>query len=889
MSNFNLDYAAKFLSSLGDVAVLAPTVEFGYKKLQWDQIIDKMSREELSAILYTVDHKKELTKLFISLFKHIIYRIRKCSSTLRVALGSDGSMLRFINDESIRRYAAHVAQIVNVLLNLLKADCFETFIQDDCLKLFCKDIADILCAKNSESNGVQELTKIAEQLLLGLVPLDAKQLDIAVETTLVLSLVKMDGSLTALKQVTQKLAALKYCLKLITGLKILDSESSKQSALLAFVDSSNNSVMSVIDVLTSTIYGIVGNEPDIDAIRWMDEQMKDIMIPTGVVSVSQIIWIVAEIRNCIKDELLNLLPGYGSDVLKLLYAQTIRDDITFTQQALPSSFLDASMNPHFGRALEFAIEGCIRTGGFINEVSDNGLFKIHTKSARLFLKKCDLILEYVLLLIHMTAGQPPRATEIYSLRLKSSLEGRRNIFYLHNRISVIVAHSKTNSLTGSEKVIPRFLDSEMSKFVLLYLVVVMPLRKLAIKQLLDNDNLVSQVNTNMFVFTNQKKQGSVDATQYRQLFVSRLSKIITFDPNLNISIRFWRYISILITNKNRYDWFQSEHDDEMDEDDVLENEFLTDLQRGHTTRTVFSCYQRSTFNLKSLNMQATWAFFQASLKWHQILGIEQSGNDIELDVEATDTECDRPVYSDNASVTEQDINDDSDAVIANALRKFTGSADASYRHPEQRRVLKSLLNDAPNMLIIWPTGFGKTSCFVVPQLLYMAQFKTLVVVPFVALIEDQVMKSNSLNLRAVIWSPANTYACEQADLVYTSIENFELAKFRTWIGMMQRSETKRFVRIVIDEEHCFVLDHEWRPSVKLLPEAKNSAFQLLSLLLLFHLRMNLRSQNFSTAHLKRRDSLQSEKTSNFASQSQQMRLMRNMNFLNRLNMRCRTE
>ena len=82
-------------------------------------------------------------------------------------------------------------------------------------------------------------------------------------------------------------------------------------------------------------------------------------------------------------------------------------------------------------------------------------------------------LEYLLLLFHMTGGQPAREPEILSMRWRNG-DTIRNIFVDYGLVVGIPRYHKTRSTTREDRPIPRFLPAAVSKLVVYYLTIVIP-------------------------------------------------------------------------------------------------------------------------------------------------------------------------------------------------------------------------------------------------------------------------------------------------------------------------------------------------------------------------------------------------------------------------------
>src|ERR1700738_1002201 len=86
-------------------------------------------------------------------------------------------------------------------------------------------------------------------------------------------------------------------------------------------------------------------------------------------------------------------------------------------------------------------------------------------------------LELILFLVHVTAGQPGRGTEITAIRYANSMNAHRNIFIHDGQVMILTQYHKSIVITDQLKVIPRFLPPRISQMLTVYLTHVLPFRK----------------------------------------------------------------------------------------------------------------------------------------------------------------------------------------------------------------------------------------------------------------------------------------------------------------------------------------------------------------------------------------------------------------------------
>ena len=96
-------------------------------------------------------------------------------------------------------------------------------------------------------------------------------------------------------------------------------------------------------------------------------------------------------------------------------------------------------------------------------------------AARNYKSMVDSFLERLLLLIHLTSGQPARGTELLSLRYINTIHSHhRNIFIDQGMVSTVTSYHKGYSVTGSTKRVHRYLPSQVGELLVYYLWLVLP-------------------------------------------------------------------------------------------------------------------------------------------------------------------------------------------------------------------------------------------------------------------------------------------------------------------------------------------------------------------------------------------------------------------------------
>ena len=133
-------------------------------------------------------------------------------------------------------------------------------------------------------------------------------------------------------------------------------------------------------------------------------------------------------------------------------------------------------------------------------------------------------------------------------------------------------------------------------------------------------------------------------------------------------------------------------------------------------------------------------------------------------------------------------------------------------HTLQRTVIANILR-GERQLVLLPTGYGKSLCFLVPAL--MLDGATLVVYPLLALMADQQRRMESVGIRAVVLKGGQTHAQRRQalDAVRTGTAQVVLTNPETLQDERLVTELShcRLAHIAVDEAHCV---SEWGESFR---------------------------------------------------------------------------
>lgn len=211
----------------------------------------------------------------------------------------------------------------------------------------------------------------------------------------------------------------------------------------------------------------------------------------------------------------------------------------------------------------------------------------------------------------MTGGQPARAPELLSLRYSNSTKtGTRNIFLDNGLVFFVTFYHKGYSISGSTKIIHRYLPREVGELLVYYLWLVVPLLE-RIKIRVFRKPLLEYLFENL---TRKKgsKSSRINSERFRRVF--RRETLAGLGLALNPSE--YRHLAIGISRRflSKTYHFQPEDLPDLDNDNDLDYEDdVIDLQAGHSSREAGITYARGLFEITGEIQSFKQRFKEASI------------------------------------------------------------------------------------------------------------------------------------------------------------------------------------------------------------------------------------------------------------------------------------
>lgn len=294
------------------------------------------------------------------------------------------------------------------------------------------------------------------------------------------------------------------------------------------------------------------------------------------------------------------------DVVPPLYLHRVRDNPTVTEVGW--SFLNDDRNRDLMPCKKgWLLRRLLHTDRLRTEFTYPGYVQkiIWDKDAvRRYRKKVEAFLEGLLLLIHVTSGQPARGTEIIGIQHSNSTF-HRNIFIEDGLVALVTSYHKGYTCTGSTKIIHRYLPREVSELLVYYVWIIHPF-------LQELDLLVPSPRRRSSSFLWPDGEGCWNS--------QRLSDVLKRETAAHfkapMTIPIYRHVAIAISRRF-LDGGGFKRDYDM-------GDRISDLQTAHTSSTAGRLYARGLEELPG-HVEARRAGFRSvSREWHELLGFSSA-------------------------------------------------------------------------------------------------------------------------------------------------------------------------------------------------------------------------------------------------------------------------
>lgn len=508
---------------------------------------------------------------------------------------------------------------------------------------------------------------------------------------------------------------------------------------------------------------------------------------------------VTEVEDMLWQELL-WVPEKGDRFRTRL--DLIRDDVTFTRRGM--SFVTHGDN-NLDKGLQWVLNRMLqrREGRLMRDNAGEW----DTRRVRQYLRQVRRFLELLLVAVHMTSGQPGRGTEVTTMRFRNSVLQDRNVFVVDGQVMTVVRYHKSQSQWDKPKVVPRFLPSRLGQVMVMYLAYVQPFQEYLTVQVLGG------------AFSDY-----VWADAHGPWETDRLTRALKRESGKRLGLELttldYRHTAVGVGRVVVGESFGRGYQDEVGEVEEAEmeddGESPLELQNARTTQMGVGNYSVPIDIIKHLSVRSIETFRPLSEMWHNFLGLNGTEKQVEIRPDSTATT--KRAHDTTDTRTElltpqrkklRSLNYTEEELRV-AMQQVLGRSEVSFKSVEQEQALRAVVDGQTPLVVVLPTGGGKSLLFTVPACLQDAGV-TVVVVPYRALIEDLVTRITRSGIDCVEWKGGHT---NPAAVVAVSADVAGRSGFLSYAGLLSSKGLLR--RVVLDECHLVFTSSDWRPKLAML-------------------------------------------------------------------------
>jgi DEAD/DEAH box helicase len=231
--------------------------------------------------------------------------------------------------------------------------------------------------------------------------------------------------------------------------------------------------------------------------------------------------------------------------------------------------------------------------------------------------------------------------------------------------------------------------------------------------------------------------------------------------------------------------------DDYDEDDEDEDASkVHDLMQTHSNHTANVKYGRLTDLTRNISPESMNLFRDVSDKWQRWLGLVSR----------------QPMDDDDEMEMEEEEEEESvETQLVKAMHDLYGPSK-NWRGPEQEKGVISVVNGVSPLFLIFPTGFGKSSAYLLPAKLRGAGV-TIVIVPLVALGNNILKTCQNAGIDCIFYGRCPARMAKVVIVMADTAVGKEFTQYANEIKLMHKLD-----RIVWDEIHKWITD-TFRPKL----------------------------------------------------------------------------
>ncbi|KAI8908084.1 P-loop containing nucleoside triphosphate hydrolase protein [Entophlyctis helioformis] len=368
-----------------------------------------------------------------------------------------------------------------------------------------------------------------------------------------------------------------------------------------------------------------------------------------------------------------------------------------------------------------------------------------------------------------------------SVKYKNDRAGIRHVFVLAGEMVIIPTYNKTNTVTGSTRLIARYLPPAASQLLYTYLTLIRPIVNHFAARLY-KPHVAAMYKSYLFCIGPKGRLSDQGTSPYNILSAGFMRVY-----GLPLDSRSFRQIVIAFSHRFGHDLT------------TKNSRLLTSMhmQAGHSAKTGNTSYAVNDHQFTCLTRDELYDYHHSSLCWHVFSGVAgvDASHGLHMIEAIQDTEC-VPCLDDQK--------------LREALDHVAGRHGTPFRSQDQLTAVTAVAQATKDLVVVMPTGSGKTLLYELPAHAEGELYVTVVIVPVNSLIGDLARRFAEEGVWFTVWNPFDPFVCAGITLVHIDKIPSTAQSFHAMLNHL--AARGRLWRIVIEEIHMVLSDSDFRPS-----------------------------------------------------------------------------
>jgi hypothetical protein len=421
-------------------------------------------------------------------------------------------------------------------------------------------------------------------------------------------------------------------------------------------------------------------------------------------------------------------------------------------------------------------------------------------------KAADHMHSLLFLLMHFTAGRPPRGEEYMSYLFRNTEHSERTFYWSAGTIMTFQRYHKGANPGRPVKLIPRFLPPELNSLFIEYMLLVRPVQSFiaGLRRNIDVDRQHMDLSA-------IQRDFAMDGEDVSHLVATAFLK----HANLDLGIVDYHHMVAYFGGAIKQSYC---------------TKFPIDETSGHSSTTATRQYANCSNDHRFMNSQQMYTYRLAAEAWHPLLQLDRSSvrnlptsgstDEVLMGVDRPDGHCSSQpqcaflLASLVCSVTQTILQptlppppkDQTHEV--HSLRALRRLGHGHWTCKEQGLAMTLVLENRVDVLVVVPTEHGKSAVFMIPPM--VTAYTVIVVVPVTILVRRHEADATRADLRHATYDADTVTFDDPPSILFVSVERAASPRFVELAHTL--NHLKKLHYIVVDEAHLLLLD--FRPIMK---------------------------------------------------------------------------